>query len=520
MIRNNDKRLLDSIVQKGKVFARMLPEQKIHLIECMKDLGRQVIMCGDGCNDCGALKAAHAGISLSMAEASVAAPFTSKNVHIACVPYLIREGRATIVSAFSAYKFGVVFGFTQLIAVLMVFYIGTEPSDNQYLVMDIGLAALPSVMIGNNGPHSTLIKQKPTRHLLSFLPLFSVISFLLFQTLCYVGVWFYVQSQNWFEPYVFEAGVWPPNASYEQTNIFLLSCAAAVIGAIVFAKGAPYRTPIFKNGIMCAWTVAAVATTVFMCIYDTEDFRERLNMKIAPTLEYKLVLVFIMVANFLFCYIWEVFFLDGILFAKILPWYKEHIRGPHLPFEHLEEELKCKPGWPPIGNCKNNDTKIVMERDGKSSGNANVVDQQTQTPGDGVSITFRSQLKNATRNIKNRWSSSGADAATGIMTGSTEESQSLLSGAGDLLHETPTHLQQQQPPKPLDRMNRNIHHQDSIPSIPPPPYPPATSSPALPPTSQLQRAINHTLRTSTESNMLSTPDPLLSSVTDRTETIC
>ena len=57
---------------------------------------------------------------------------------------------------------------------------------------------------------------------------------------------------------------------------------------------------------MCAWGVAAVATTVFMCIYDTPDFRERLNMKIAPTLEYKLVLVFIMVANFLFCYIWEV----------------------------------------------------------------------------------------------------------------------------------------------------------------------------------------------------------------------
>ena len=31
-----------------------------------------------------------AGISLSMAEASVAAPFTSRNVDISCVPYLIR----------------------------------------------------------------------------------------------------------------------------------------------------------------------------------------------------------------------------------------------------------------------------------------------------------------------------------------------------------------------------------------------------------------------------------------------
>ena len=59
-------------------------------------------------------------------------------------------------------------------------------------------------------------------------------------------------------------------------------------------------------GIMGGWVLAAVATTVFMSLYDTEDFRVRMNMKIAPTLEFKLVLVFIMVANFIFCYVWEV----------------------------------------------------------------------------------------------------------------------------------------------------------------------------------------------------------------------
>ena len=41
-------------------------------------LSRQVGMVGDGCNDCGALRTADAGISLSLTDAAVAAPFTSQ----------------------------------------------------------------------------------------------------------------------------------------------------------------------------------------------------------------------------------------------------------------------------------------------------------------------------------------------------------------------------------------------------------------------------------------------------------
>jgi cation-transporting ATPase 13A2 len=57
-------------------------------------------MCGDGANDCSALKSAAVGISLSDAEASIAAPFTSKVQDISCVITLLIEGKAAIITSF------------------------------------------------------------------------------------------------------------------------------------------------------------------------------------------------------------------------------------------------------------------------------------------------------------------------------------------------------------------------------------------------------------------------------------
>ena len=56
-----------------------------------------------GSNDCGALRAAHTGIALSEAEASVVSPFTSKTKSIASVVDLLKEGRASLATSFAGY---------------------------------------------------------------------------------------------------------------------------------------------------------------------------------------------------------------------------------------------------------------------------------------------------------------------------------------------------------------------------------------------------------------------------------
>jgi magnesium-transporting ATPase (P-type) len=68
-----DPELLQPMLRRGTVFARMSPDNKRDLMELLGNglqtaaapgcpkLGLHVGFCGDGANDCGALKAAHVG---------------------------------------------------------------------------------------------------------------------------------------------------------------------------------------------------------------------------------------------------------------------------------------------------------------------------------------------------------------------------------------------------------------------------------------------------------------------------
>ena len=80
------------------------------------------------------LQAAHVGVSLCEAEASVAAPLTSRRPSIACMLHVLTEGRGTIITTFSLFQFIIVYAIVQVVAANIMLSFSLIIGNNQYLI--------------------------------------------------------------------------------------------------------------------------------------------------------------------------------------------------------------------------------------------------------------------------------------------------------------------------------------------------------------------------------------------------
>ena len=72
-------------------------------------------------------------------QASVASPFTAREPNISCVPELIREGRAALVTSFGIFKYMAAYSLTQYASVIQMYEIDSNLTDFEYLYIDLAL---------------------------------------------------------------------------------------------------------------------------------------------------------------------------------------------------------------------------------------------------------------------------------------------------------------------------------------------------------------------------------------------
>lgn len=270
-------------------------------------------MCGDGANDCGALKAAHTGISLSEAESSVASPFTSRKASVECVVKVIREGRAALVTSFGIFKFMAGYSLVQFASVLLLYSIDNNLSDNQYLYIDLFTISLFAFAISRTPAYEgPLVKQRPETSLVSALPLASLIGQLIIAIVIQIICFKAVQRNDWFAPYVLNTDEQSVE-SYENYAVFCVSALQYIIIALVFNKGPPFRQGLQSNWCLTIISIVMIAITVYLCICPTEIIRSIFELKIPPDQKFCYILLSFSILNLALAV-----FLEKILCDRLL----------------------------------------------------------------------------------------------------------------------------------------------------------------------------------------------------------
>ncbi|EPX73268.1 Ca2/Mn2 transporting P-type ATPase P5 type Cta5 [Schizosaccharomyces octosporus yFS286] len=134
-----NKEKLKCIIKKTKILARMSPTDKLKYVELCKMLGYTVGFCGDGANDCLALKRSDVSVSLSDTEACAAASFISQKKSIIDTITIILEGRCSIVTSYRCFQYMVMSAIIQFSGTFFLYLKNFNYSDSQFLFMDFAV---------------------------------------------------------------------------------------------------------------------------------------------------------------------------------------------------------------------------------------------------------------------------------------------------------------------------------------------------------------------------------------------
>ncbi|XP_061862161.1 probable cation-transporting ATPase 13A4 [Colius striatus] len=390
------RHLLPKLLLNGTVFARMSPSQKSSLVEEFQKLDYFVGMCGDGANDCGALKVAHAGISLSEQEASVASPFTSRTPSIACVPELIREGRAALVTSFCMFKYMALYSTIQYLGVLLLYWQLKSFGNYQFLFQDLAITTVIGVTMSFTGAYPKLVPYRPPSQLISPPLLLSVVLNILFSLSVQILGFLVVQEQPWYTKTDIYSACLSVNShmenssstsslglhgmkdgaqeqtdngykSYENTTVWLLSTINCLIVALVFSKGKPFRQPIYTNYVFVLVLIVQLGVCLFLMFANIDGLYSKMDLVCTPT-TWRISMVIMLAVTLAVSFLVEEAVIENRSLWLLLKKTFQYHSKSH--YKRLQRALELDSAWPPLNETTFSDS-VAISVEGNMGGHNN-----------------------------------------------------------------------------------------------------------------------------------------------------
>ncbi|MEH2081769.1 MAG: cation-transporting P-type ATPase [Nostoc sp.] len=260
-----DEKEFIQAAEEGMVFARVAPEQKLHLVKALQSQGEIVAMTGDGVNDAPALKQADIGVAMGIAGAEVAkesADMLLTDDNFASIEAAVEEGRGVYRNLRKAIAFllpiNVGESMTILIAILLATVLPILPIQILWLnmVSSVGLI-VPLAFEPKSGQVMQQPPRNPREKLLSGSLLKRILAISVFNWVVIFGVFQWILQTTGNEALARTMAI---NGLVAAEVFYLLSITQFLPSLVVRIQGK--RTPVAY-----APAIGIVAVVILQCLF-------------------------------------------------------------------------------------------------------------------------------------------------------------------------------------------------------------------------------------------------------------
>ena len=352
--------VLQVLCPRVTIFARVSPAQKETILRALNDAGLCTLMCGDGTNDVGALKAAHVGVSIvndpvlesriedaqgeaaggapvasaltpsgkkakgtsskervaramlemqaqemdptivKLGDASIASPFTARRTSVDCVLTVLRQGRCTLVTTIQVFK---VLALNCLVSAYMMsalYLRGLKQGDMQMTASGLITAGL-FFFLSQAKPLPQIASAKPPSSVFCPSVAVSVAGQFAVHLACLVATLAlcerYVAPED---PTMSADGKFQPNTV--NSAVFLLSSVMQVNNFVVNYRGHPFTQSIQENTPLWRSVQAIYAALLIVAGGQVLPLNDFLQMAPFPSADFQAAIIGVLGANFALCY--------------------------------------------------------------------------------------------------------------------------------------------------------------------------------------------------------------------------